>query len=74
MTRSTISSAATILLAWLYRDALPPEPQNYKVRTLAERNQEIRQRLANGEDTSSLADEYGILLKRDCQILQRRCK
>jgi hypothetical protein len=74
MARSTVSSAAATLLAWLYRDAPPPEPQDYKARTLAIRNREIRQRFANGEDARSLTNEYGISLKRIYQIIHRRRK
>ena len=55
MARSTASSAAAILLACLYQNALRPEPKNYKIRKREERNQDIRQRFANGEDAGSLA-------------------
>ena len=69
MARSTTSSAAAILLSQLY-DGLPrPKPQNYKVRRLGDRNQEIRSRFAQGTDTIQLAKEYGISRKRVYQIL-----
>ena len=74
MARSTTSDAAAILLSQLY-DGIPhPKPQNYKVRRLADRNQEIRARVADGADTVELAKEYGISRKRVYQILHGKRK
>ncbi|HVO43439.1 MAG TPA: hypothetical protein VMT34_12490 [Aggregatilineales bacterium] len=74
MARSNTSSAAAILLSRLY-DSIPrPKPQNYKVRRLADRNQEIRARFAEGADTIELANNYGISRKRVYQILHGKRK
>ena len=74
MARSTISTAAAILLSSLYHNTPRPEPQNYKIRKRDERNRAIRQRFAQGEEAGSLAANYGISLKRIYQIIHGQRK
>ena len=69
MARSNSSIAAATLLSYLYHGIPRPQPQNYKVRRLADRNGEIRIRFAEGEDSIDLAREYGISRKRIYQII-----
>ena len=69
MARSNISLAAETLLYYLYHGIPRPQPQNYKVRRLSDRNREVRSRFAAGEDSIDLAKEYGVSRKRIYQII-----
>ena len=74
MARSNPSSAAETLLSYLYHDIPRPQPRNFKVRQLFDRNQEIRSRFTQGEDSIELAKEYRISRKRIYQIIHGQRK
>ena len=74
MARSNISLAAETLLSYLYHGIPRPNPQNYKVRRLSDRNREIRSRFAQGEDSIDLAKKYSISRKRVYQIIHGKRK
>lgn len=74
MALSNASLAAETLLSYLYHGIPRPEPQNYKVRRLSDRNTEIRSRFAMSEDSTDLASEYGMSRKRVCQIIHGQRK
>ena len=68
--RPSASALAATILQRLY-DWLPDPEQsisgNHEIKT--DRNEEIRQRYAAGEDARRLAEEYGISIARLHQIL-----
>jgi Mor family transcriptional regulator len=53
---------------------LQPKPQNFKTPRREERNQAIRTRFANGENTIDLAKAFGISRKRVYQIIHGQRK
>jgi Mor family transcriptional regulator len=59
-----------LLLSWLSKGFPQPKTYNFKVRKQIERNETIRRRFANGEDTITLAQEYGMSRKRIYQIIR----
>jgi len=72
--RSSISTAVDTLISWLYRDSLQSKPRNYKAPRREERNQAIRSRFAQGENTIDLANAFGISRKRVYQIIHGQRK
>ena len=72
--RSNISLAVSALLSRLYADSLQPKPRNFKTRPQSDRNQVIRNRFANGENTTDLAIAFGISRKRVYQIIHGQRK
>ncbi len=74
LARCNTSNATSLVLSWLYDGFPQPKTYNYKVRKQIERNEAIRSRFANGEDTISLAHEYRISRKRVYQIIHGQRK
>jgi hypothetical protein len=74
LARCNTTSATLLVLARLYQGFPQPKIYNYKVRKQIERNEAIRRRFANGEDTITLAHEYRISRKRVYQIIHGQRK
>jgi hypothetical protein len=55
-----------------YGSSTSPEPVNYRTPTKVNRNQQIRERFANGEAIADLAREYNITDQRVFQIIHFR--
>ena len=72
--RSSVPIAVATLLSGLYRDALQAKPRNFKTPRRDERNQAVRIRFANGENTIDLAKAFGISRKRVYQIIHGQRK
>ncbi len=67
--RSSASLAAEALLSYLYDGAPRPEPQNYRMRRLSDRNREIDTHFAAEGDSIDLAKEYGVSRRRIYQVI-----
>ncbi len=74
MARGKRSNARVVLLSWLYRGVADPIPENFKHRKREARNEEIRLKSVNGTDAASLADDYGVSVKRIYQIVHHQRK
>ena len=74
LARCNITDAASLVLSWLYEGFPQPRTYNYKVRKQIDRNETIRRRFGNGENTMSHAKEYRISRKRIYQIIHGQRK
>jgi hypothetical protein len=71
----SLNSAIQRLLERHYRGIpLPSKPVNYKTPTKVARNDEIRDRFANGETIADLARDYDLTDQRVFQIIHSRNK
>jgi hypothetical protein len=66
--------AATILQRLYNWFPAPDKPVSANHDIKVDRNEEIRQRHATGEEASKLAEEYGIFISRPHQILHFKRK